>query len=1057
MTITTPDLTVLDLNVKGDITINGTLKMSTANDGIYVAGNWQKATSGTVAISAGTVTFTAAISKNINNGTGAFGTVVINSAASLALGANTSITKDLILSSGTLDVSSSNYQLTIGGSLLNTGSATFLARNGKVIFAASSGTKYVNVGSSPLFNVDFNPSSGVVYQLISGNLSTQGNVNLLAGTLNLNGLTFNMGDGVNSDFMAITGGTLVVGPGASLKMGNLSNVAVNTGGALKIVGSSSGFATMSAQSGTYGLTINSGGAIYAQKYRIENINANGVYVKSGATIDATNNFSDGTFAAGATGGTYLQLENSFSNFTADSVEFNTGASFNCIRTTGSGVISFSDPTGTIGNFSFEKDDQSISALLGLVKWSYTTTTATWTGAVSNKWNNPLNWDIFSVPSTTVSAMIANVGIQPVIDSLAASANYVTILSGATLTVKNNLPLSIKNNLTNGGTLTVVSTLASDTSIITVGASWLDNGTFNPGKSRVTLTSTSLVKNIATGATSQFYNLTLAGTATFSMNNAMTVANNIDIKTGSTLSTGSSNYGINLGGSFTNNGTFTPGSGTVTLTGTSGTQNVTAGTATGKTFYNLTKASTSTSILNLKTDIGITNDLTINKGNVTANGYDFNVGGNYIWNNTGGSMSNADLVFIGSSTKLFSNSSGTSGNTFNNVTFNKSAGTIILSNSITVNGTLTFNGGKMQLGARSLTIGASATIVGGSASSYIQADNVGTVIKLLNNSNKGVSYTLPIGDASNYTPITFNLTSGTLASGANVAVNLRNVKDPSLPSTSHYLNRYWEIVPTGITTPVYNVAYNYVQSDVVGKDSKFTVGKYSTATAQNWNYGYMYGTWAVDTVANVLTWNGVTSFSRYTGLYFSAPLPVSFVSANAQLNNDVVTVSFVTAQEENNKYFVIERSADGVDFDSIGTIKGAGNSNNKIAYSFATLYNQDLYYRIKQVDFDGKTSYSYIFELNTNGLASKPAFNIYPNPSAHHDEIFLDYNIGQLENTVTVTIYDLTEKVHYKADHDLNYKGLLKLPVVNKKEMPSGVYIVTVKTQDETYTFKFLIN
>ena len=172
--------------------------MSSTTDGITVAGHWQKATTGTVSILPGTVTFNPTIVKNINNGTGVFGSVVISASATLALGANTTITKDLFITSGTLDVSTSNYQLTIGGSFLNSGS--FIPRNGKVVLNAVSGTKYLNLGASAMYHVDVNPSAGVLYQLISGNLSTQGNVNILAGTFDLNGLTFNMGDGVGSAF-----------------------------------------------------------------------------------------------------------------------------------------------------------------------------------------------------------------------------------------------------------------------------------------------------------------------------------------------------------------------------------------------------------------------------------------------------------------------------------------------------------------------------------------------------------------------------------------------------------------------------------------------------------------------------------------------------------------------------------------------------------------------------------------------------------------------------------------------------------------------------------------
>jgi hypothetical protein len=257
--------------------------------------------------------------------------------------------------------------LSVGGSILNTGSGSFIARNGKVILNASSGTKYVNLGTSTLNNVDVSPASGVIYQLISSDLTTTGNINITAGTLDLNGRVYNMGDGSGSDFMSVTGGTLIIGANATLKMGNLSNLAINNGAVFRLVGSTLGLANVAATSGSFGITINSGATLHAKRYSIANLNASGLYVRAGATIDATNNLSDGYYSNGAAGGTFIQLENTFTSFTADSVEFNSGPAFNCIRTIGTGEITFSDPTGTLGNFSFEKDELAFNASLGLIR------------------------------------------------------------------------------------------------------------------------------------------------------------------------------------------------------------------------------------------------------------------------------------------------------------------------------------------------------------------------------------------------------------------------------------------------------------------------------------------------------------------------------------------------------------------------------------------------------------------------------------------------------------------------------------------------------------------
>lgn len=90
-----------------------------------------------------------------------------------------------------------------------------------------------------------------------------------------------------------------------------------------------------------------------------------------------------------------------------------------------------------------------------------------------------------------------------------------------------------------------------------------------------------------------------------------------------------------------------------------------------------------------------------------------------------------------------------------------------------------------------------------------------------------------------------------------------------------------------------------------------------------------------------------------------------ISFNADCENEKVILSWTTASEINNDYFIIEISRDAKQFDIIGFVDGSGNSNNFKDYFFEydkQIYS-DVYYRIKQVDFDGTYSFSNIINNN----------------------------------------------------------------------------------------------
>ena len=110
---------------------------------------------------------------------------------------------------------------------------------------------------------------------------------------------------------------------------------------------------------------------------------------------------------------------------------------------------------------------------------------------------------------------------------------------------------------------------------------------------------------------------------------------------------------------------------------------------------------------------------------------------------------------------------------------------------------------------------------------------------------------------------------------------------------------------------------------------------------------------------------------------SKPLPVELTRFTATTKDQSVNVNWATASEKNSDRFEIQRSATGGTFETVGTVKGQGNTSS--AHNYAFVDSRPLagrsYYRLRQVDIDGTTAYSPVAAVQVrNELA------VYPNPS-----------------------------------------------------------------------------
>jgi hypothetical protein len=173
-----------------------------------------------------------------------------------------------------------------------------------------------------------------------------------------------------------------------------------------------------------------------------------------------------------------------------------------------------------------------------------------------------------------------------------------------------------------------------------------------------------------------------------------------------------------------------------------------------------------------------------------------------------------------------------------------------------------------------------------------------------------------------------------------------------------------------------------------------------------------------------------------------PLPVKYTSFSGLVENHNAKLSWITSSEINNKGFEIERSLNGFDFESVGFVKGASNSNKIINYEFVDSRTpvSTLYYRLNQMDYDGKSTYSNVITLKQD------EFNITVLPNPFTDQITI--NPGTGNQSVTVEVIDMTGKVK------LNTSSIGNV-TIDTKVLAEGVYFVKV-TQGEKVIVKRII-
>lgn len=166
-----------------------------------------------------------------------------------------------------------------------------------------------------------------------------------------------------------------------------------------------------------------------------------------------------------------------------------------------------------------------------------------------------------------------------------------------------------------------------------------------------------------------------------------------------------------------------------------------------------------------------------------------------------------------------------------------------------------------------------------------------------------------------------------------------------------------------------------------------------------------------------------------------PLPVGYTQWDAQFTGSDVRLFWSTATEQNNHYFAVQRSQNGMVWETIGLVQGNGTSEEEHFYSYTdkTPLNGINYYRLMQVDTDGTPDYTDIRSVNTE-KAERLA--IYPNPASNNFTVRVSKN--------DVESVSLTDCVGHNYHLDYTSTGdELKLDC---SEFASGIYTLTIISQ-----------
>lgn len=184
------------------------------------------------------------------------------------------------------------------------------------------------------------------------------------------------------------------------------------------------------------------------------------------------------------------------------------------------------------------------------------------------------------------------------------------------------------------------------------------------------------------------------------------------------------------------------------------------------------------------------------------------------------------------------------------------------------------------------------------------------------------------------------------------------------------------------------------------------------------------------------------------------LPVNLTDFSVTKSGSNALLNWRTSFESNTDHFEIERSYDGINFNAIGSKQAAGNSSADVYYQFIdpiSLSSGNIYYRLKTLDMDAKSSYSKIVVLRLNGGTVKN-FTVYPNPFTNN--LKLEINSDK-ETAVTIRISNALGQPVINRNVILQKGANVVVLSSELQSLKPGMHLLEIISEDGKMTQKII--
>jgi len=233
-----------------------------------------------------------------------------------------------------------------------------------------------------------------------------------------------------------------------------------------------------------------------------------------------------------------------------------------------------------------------------------------------------------------------------------------------------------------------------------------------------------------------------------------------------------------------------------------------------------------------------------------------------------------------------------------------------------------------------------------------------------------------------------------------------------------------------------------------------------AVNNQWVGGGIWGDWRYSNAVNASSSSLTMTLTRVED-YFpiwtladnSDPLPIELARFVGQCDNGSVLITWTTFSEIDNDFFTLERSRNGIDWEIVDVIEGAGNSNVPITYMVNDnqSFSGTSYYRLKDTDLYGKEDYSQVIAVTCGSSATD--FDLINAYEVDNSDLVVEFTAKEFES-FEVVLFDISGRIVF--DHRgiaQNGHNKLRLPV---QGVAKGIYIVDLHNDTKRFSRKVLL-